>query len=242
MKKFWNLMLAALVIMGAGACTKSDESADMKQEAGVSFYAEIVNNATRAYIDDSDGDKVWKTIWEPGDELDVEGGGIFYTFVYDGEKFTCNTEGVSSLVGQAVTIVSKYEYRNSKAGKRGWSFQGTQVENFGDGSTIKLIVNTSFFRYTYNGDNDITFSVKVIDENINSIPLVFQDGSGGYYEEVTISGIKGENFVPFWTQYHHTAINAKLSYSINGIKCKETEISLIPGKVYNLGTLTDPGV
>lgn len=236
MKKLWNLMLVALVIMGAAACTETDESVDAKQEAGLSFYAEIVNDDTRAYIDDADGDKTWETIWESGDELIVEANGVFYTFAYDGEKFTCEADGVTDLVGQTVTVSSKHEYRDSKAGKKGWSINETQVENFADGSTVKLNANTSFFRYTYNGDGAVTFTVKVAGENP---PLVFLDGNLNFSESVIISGVKDENFIPFWTQ-NLTAIEATLSYSIDGVKCKETTLQLAPGKIYNLGTLTDP--
>ena len=42
MKKFWNLMLVALVVMlGATACTENLDSVDVKDGAGLSFYAEI---------------------------------------------------------------------------------------------------------------------------------------------------------------------------------------------------------
>ena len=47
MKKFWNLMLVALVMLGAAACTENNDSVDVKAE-GLSFYAEITNDATRA--------------------------------------------------------------------------------------------------------------------------------------------------------------------------------------------------
>ena len=39
MRKFWNLMLAVLVIVGAAACTENNDSVDVKK-GGLSFYAE----------------------------------------------------------------------------------------------------------------------------------------------------------------------------------------------------------
>lgn len=236
MKKFWSLMLVALVTLGAAACTENDENVDAKQEAGLSFYAEIAND-TRAYIDDADGDKIWETIWESGDILEVSVDGTkMFNFTYDGEKFTCNEPGVTELLGQKVMIISRYQDRNSYAGKRGWGINGTQVENFTTGSTVTFEAYTSFFRYTYNGDGAVTFTVKVADENP---PYVFQDGNVNFFEDITISDVKGENFIPFWTQ-RTNLVSATLSYSIDGVKCKETVLNLQPGKVYNLGILTDP--
>ena len=235
MKKFWSLMLVALVTLGAAACTENDENVDAKQEAGLSFYAEIAND-TRAYIDDADGDKIWETIWESGDILEVSIDGTkMFNFTYDGEKFTCNEPGVTELLGQKVMIISRYQDRNSYAGKRGWGINGTQVENFTTGSTVTFEAYTSFFRYTYNGDGAVTFTVKVADENP---PYVFQDGNVNFFEDITISDVKGENFIPFWTQ-RTNPVSATLSYSIDGVKCKETVLNLQPGKVYNLGTLTE---
>lgn len=237
MKKFWSLMLVALVMLGAAACTENNENVDATPEAGVSFYAKVVSDNTRAYIDDADGDKIWETIWESGDILEVSVDGTkMFNFTYDGEKFTCNEPGVTELLGQTVTITSRYQDRNSYAGKRGWGINGTQVENFAAGSTATFEAYTSFFRYTYNGDGAVTFTVKVAGENP---PYVFQDGNLNFFEDITISDVKGENFIPFWTQ-NTEPVTATLSYSIDGVKCKETELALSVGKVYNLGTLADP--
>ena len=51
MKKFWNLMLAALVIFGAVACTENDgvENAP-EQNAGLSFEATIDLADTRTDV------------------------------------------------------------------------------------------------------------------------------------------------------------------------------------------------
>jgi hypothetical protein len=95
MKNLWKMMVAALVIIGATACTESEEGVDKKQEqsAGVSFYATIGDDTTRAYIDDADGDKTWSTVWEEGDTLVVRDDTyVYYTFVCTDAatgKFTC---------------------------------------------------------------------------------------------------------------------------------------------------------
>lgn len=236
MKKFWNMVLVAMVAMGAAACTNDQVESVGPTEEGVSFYAEFVNNdGTRAYIDDTDGDKTWNTIWEQGDILQVSADAVkFYIFEYDSEKgkFTCNTEGVTSLVGQTVDISAYLGGNlNSKAGKKAWNCQGTKVDNFATSDEpVQLTANTSFLRYTYDGDGDVTFSIKGTNDR-----KVFVYDDYVYHDEVTISGVKGENFVAFWIQ--DFSLEATLSYSIGGVECKTANLNLTPGKIYNLGTL-----
>lgn len=244
MKKFWNLMLVALVIMGAAACTATDENIDVKSEESVSFYATFGDDDTRAYIDDTDGDKTWETIWESGDMVYVQAdGGAAYTFTYDAAigKFSCSEDGVTSLIGNNVIVFSHdLSVNDSKAGKKAWDFGNTLVENFTNDSYVTLRANTSYFRYTYDGDGEIMLEVKVSSESVapDPVPYVFRY-ENGFYETITFSGVKGENFVGFWTQ-NFDPVEATLAYYIDGVKCKETELTLRPGKIYNLGTLTEP--
>ena len=49
MKKFWNLMLAAMVIFGAAACNDVDVEV-VTPEAGLSFEATIETNETRTDV------------------------------------------------------------------------------------------------------------------------------------------------------------------------------------------------
>ena len=86
MKKIFNLILAALVIIGAASCTKNEEVAYQGGE-GLSFYAEIVNGDTRACIEKDGETTTWNTIWEKGDKVSVTYSENTYTFTYDGEKF-----------------------------------------------------------------------------------------------------------------------------------------------------------
>ena len=238
------MMVAALVIVGVVACTETDENIEQKAEStGVSFYAMLGDDQTRAYIDDSDGDKVWNTIWEQGDTLLADGTSATYTFVCTDPatgKFTCNDSAAEELIGNNVRIYSDSDVHplNSRLGKRALN-AWCQVDFVAD-AKIQLSSQTSFFRYTYNGDGDVTLKVELLLSN-GSTANVFIDGEEPC-NEITFSGIKGENFVPFWCgTSSDEGYTATLSYAINGQLCKTTTINNMSwGKVYNLGTLTDP--
>lgn len=250
MKKFWNLMLAVLVMLGAAACTETDESVDAGQKAGVSFYATFGDDDTRAYIDDADGDKKWTTIWESGDTLSVTNtaDNSSYTFVCTDAatgKFTCEDSAAANLVGKSVTISSDSNThpRDSRLGKKALYVLTTGV-TFTQDATIQLTSQTSFLRYTYAGEGDVTLKLELQASDGSEI-YAFIDNNVETKEtnEITFSGIKGENFVPFWCGVNSTEVerNATLSYSIDGVKVKEATINGIGcGKVYNLGTLTEP--
>lgn len=246
MKKFWNLMLAVLVIVGAAACTETDESVDAGQKAGVSFYATFGDDDTRAYIDDTDGDKKWTTIWESGDTLLVTNtaDNSDYTFVCTDAatgKFTCEDSAAANLVGKSVGISSDSNKhpRDSRLGKKALYVSTTGV-TFKQDATIQLTSQTSFLRYTYEGEGDVTLKLEQQTSDGSEV-YAFMD-NGMSTNEITFSGIKGENFVPFWCDINSTEVerDATLSYSIDGVKVKETTINGIGwGKVYNLGTLTE---
>ena len=245
MKNLWKMMVAALVIIGATACTESEEGVDKKQgqSAGVSFYATIGDDTTRAYIDDADGDKTWSTVWEEGDTLVVSDDTYagYYTFVCTDAttgKFTCSDSGAVTLVGKKVIIRNDYDKHkcDSRLGKKALSVWTTGVE-FTPDATIQLSSDTSFFRYTYEGEGDVTLKLTLKSQMGNDINA-FRD-NGNYVDEITFSGIKGENFVPFWCGIvsPEQGVNATLSYAIDGVIAKQTTIKNISvGKVYNLGT------
>lgn len=251
MKNLWKMMVAALVIIGATACTETEESLDKGnnnvEEAGVSFYATFGDDDTRAYIDDSDGDKRWTTIWEEGDVLDVTNltDSSSYTFVCTDAatgKFTCEDSAAATLIGQTVRISSDQDKHplDSRLGKKALSVWTTGVE-FAQDATIQLTSQTSFLRYTYEGEGAVTLKLELTVSDGNDVDA-FKD-NGAPTNEITFSGIKGENFVPFWCGVDSSIekFDATLSYSIDGVKVKQTTIKNIGwGKVYNLGTLTDP--
>lgn len=221
MKKIWNLMLVALVMLGAAACTEKDANVDANEKAGFSFYAEVAD-ATRATIE-KDGEK-WITKWESGDKLYVTAGETSYEFactdVTTG-KFTCYDDGVESLVSQTVTITTDGKH-HSLQGKEALYTSAT-VESFGPDAKIKLEALTSFFRYTYYGEGEVKLTTE---------DSVFIGENGESTNTVTIEGF-GEHFVAFWPGVETTTT---LSLAINGESVKEKELSFVAGMVYNLGT------
>ncbi|MBR5133587.1 MAG: hypothetical protein IKV29_05725 [Alistipes sp.] len=235
MKKFWNLMLVALVMLGAAACTEQDSSIEKEnsEEAGLSFYAEIVNDSTRADLEYDAENKVWNTVWEGNETIVVTLDGVSYNFTNteaESSKFTCTDEGVNKILGQSVNIaISNPE--QSKVGKSG-VVVSTDVKAFDNTETIKLEATNSFLRYTYNGEGKVEFS------------LTYEGGKAFVYNEgnefdvVAIEGVKGENFVSFNAPAE--AVEAQLAYSIDGVACKSTTINVVEGKIYNLGELSIP--
>ena len=235
MKKFWNLMLVALVMLGAAACTEQDSSIEKENsgEAGLSFYAEIVNDSTRADLEYDAENKVWNTVWEGNETIVVTLDGVSYNFTNteaESSKFTCTDEGVNKILDKSVNItISNPE--QSKVGKSG-VVVSTDVKAFDNTETIKLEATNSFLRYTYNGEGKVEFS------------LTYEGGKAFVYNEgnefdvVAIEGVKGENFVSFNAPAE--AVEAQLAYSIDGVACKSTTINVVEGKIYNLGELSIP--
>lgn len=240
-------MLVALVVMlGATACTESEEGVD-QQIAGVSFYAALSCDDTRAYIDDADGDKTWTTIWEVGDTLKVTNteDNSYCKFVCTDAatgKFTCEDSAAATFVGKTVRISSDDDKHpcDSRLGKKALYVWTTGVE-FVQDATIQLTSQTSFLRYTYEGEGAITLKLEQKTSQGDDV-YAFRDNNQST-NEITFSGIKGENFVPFWCGVDSSQVefDATLSYFVDGVKVKQTTIKNIGwGKVYNLGTLTDP--
>lgn len=219
MKKIWNLMLVALVMLGAAACTEKDANVDANEKAGFSFYAEVAD-ATRATIE-KDGE-VWNTKWELGDKLYVTAGETSYEFLCTDVatgKFTCSADGVESLVGQPVTITTDGKH-HSLQGKKAL-YTAATVESFGPDANIELEALTSFFRYTYYGEGEVKLTLSA---------AAFRNEAGEAVDEVVISG-NGEQFVAFWP----TGEEVTLTYAIDGVTVKETKKEFEKGMVYNLG-------
>lgn len=243
MRKFWNLMLAVLVIVGAAACTENNDSVDVKK-GGLSFYAEINSDVTRAYIDDADGDKVWKTVWEGNETLTLSD--TDYTKSYEftnteaePNKFTCNEEGVEALLGKEVLISGGDQLWDSSKGKSAWAVHN-YVNSFDVTSTIQLRTEISFLRYTYAGEGDVTLSLDILMTNGETNTNVFKTTADKYATEYSVASVEGETeyWVPFNAGTSDDGCVATLSYSIDGEMCNETNIENIKnGKIYNLGEL-----
>ena len=233
MKKFWNLMLVALVMLGAAACTETNESVDASQES-LSFYAEISNDATRADLEYDDVNKVWNTVWEGNETIAVKNAnGTIFNFSNTKEeksKFTCTQDGVKALRGQSVNI-SIANPEQSKAGKSGVAVS-VDVEEFDTTKTIKLVATNSYLRYTFNGEGKVEFSLTYE----GGQAFVYNEGQS--FDSVAIEGVKGENFVSFNAPAE--GVEAELTCSINGYEVKSTTIDVVAGKVYNLGEIAMP--
>ena len=224
MKKFWNLMLAALVIFGAVACTENQEEnvpqAELKPV--LSFVANIANDETR--VDTVEENGVWKTVWSENETLIVYGDKS-YTFTNknsdDKSVFTCYEEGALDLIGQSVTIDN--DYVNSKAGKQGaWIKNKEKIVSFDPTANITFEVKSSFFRFSSASDVTLTASTEIFVVD------------GALSKTVTIPA-GTDNWVAFLPE-----ANCTFSYSIDGVKCKEITKDFVAKKIYNLGFLGAP--
>ena len=227
MKKFWNLMLAAMVIFGAAACNDVDVEV-VTPEAGLSFEATIETNETRTDVVFNEGTKKWDTVWTGNETLTVVSGWTAYDFKNSAENknhFVCTNDGVKDLVGKNVTIKlthdTDYNTLNSKKGKAGGHIEAT-VDAFDPAEGVNLQVKSAFLRYSSDYEVTLDASVYIFDYN------------GQVRNTITLPA--GEDV---WVAIK-TASNVTLSYSINGTLCKEKTLSLDAKKIYNLGELGLP--
>ncbi len=235
MKKFFSLMLVALVMLGVTAC-EQNVTIDTPKSEGLSFYAEIA--MTRADLEqgtDENGKVVWNTIWEVGDELTVNDGNATYYFKNssdDVNKFTCEDPEASKLVGKAVTVELNNGAEVWTLGKKGIRASAS-VDEFAIDTTVELVAMNSFFRYTYTGEGNVGLSLTYA--NQDTVPFGYDYT---HYPKDSNKDTEGNVWVAF--DVPTDGDTATLSYLINGVKVKETTINLAQGKIYNLGTLTDP--
>lgn len=228
-------MLVALVMLGVTAC-EQNVTIDTPKSEGLSFYAEIA--MTRADLEqgtNENGNVVWNTIWEVGDELTVNDGNATYYFTNssdDVNKFTCEEKGAVELLGKAVTVELNNGTEVWTLGKKGIKASAS-VDEFAIDTTVELVAMNSFFRYTYTGEGNVGLSLTY--DNQDTVPFGYDYT---YYPVDSNKDTEGNVWVAF--DVPTDGDSATLSYSINGVKVKETTINLAQGKVYNLGTLTDP--
>ena len=222
MKKFWNLMLAALVIFGAVACTENQEEniPEAKKEPVLSFVANIdVDDETRTILEQEGGQ--WTTNWTGADKLYVYAGdSTRYEFVNSSDNkdvFECYDDGVEELRGKNVTIDNGADFDSTK-GVNGGSLYGDGV-NF-PYEPVTLSADNAFFRLSSVFEGELTASEPVFAYN------------GELHETVTLR--PGEDvyvaFMPF---------TGTLKYSINGVVQKElpAEKEFAAKKIYPLGNV-----
>lgn len=223
MKKFWNLMLAALVVLGAVACTETDENLDAPK--GLSFEATIDLEETRADVVFNEDTGKWDTVWTGNETLTVKSGWTVYDFknsVDNKNRFVCTDDGVKNLVGKSVEIFlthdAEYNTLNSMAGKAGGKIRA-MVDSFDPATGVNLQVESAFLRYSSTSEVTLNASAYIFDYNGNT--------------RNTITLPAGEDV---WVAVK-TADDVTLSYSIDGEKCKEKVINIAAKKIYNLGEL-----
>ena len=228
MKKFWNLMLAALVIFGAVACTENQEEnvpqAELKPV--LSFVANIANDETRTHIEKND-EGVYETKWDGTETLYVQNADNLdevYEFKNsEAEKnvFNCNDAGVKALITKPVYVYNR-AYIDSTAGQDGAKLHTYEAE-FNPTATISLAVQSAFFHFTAEQEVTLTASEDIFgDENC---------AVKGYVNTMTFSA--GEHWVAFLP-----CENVTFSYSIAGVTYKEIKDKTFEAKkIYNLGTL-----
>ena len=229
MKKFWNLLVAVLVVMGAVACTENYENVDGTMEQGLSFRATINLDETRSDVVFNEATEKWNTVWTGDETLNVRVGWRSYQFtnsVEDKELFVCNTANASDFVGKTVVIDLVHDADgapiDSKAGKSGGKISAS-VSSFNPAEGVALEVKSAFFRYSS--------AYEVTLDAASSYIFYY---NGGYKNSITLPA--GDDV---WVAFNPLS-DVTLSYSIDGTKCKEITKNFESKKVYNLGELGLP--
>ena len=228
MKKFWNLLVAVLVVMGAVACTENYENVDGAVEQGLSFRATINLDETRSDVVFNEATEKWNTVWTGDETLNVRAGYMSYQFtnsVEDKELFVCKTANASDLVGKSVVIDLMHDADgntiDSKAGKRGGKISAS-VSSFNPAEGVALEVKSAFFRYS-----------SAYEVTLDASSYIFcYNGSN----KNTITLPAGDDV---WVAFNPLS-DITLSYSIDGTKCKEITMDFVSKKIYNLGELGLP--
>ena len=232
MKKFWNLMLAALVIFGAVACTENQEEniPQEEQKAVLSFVANIDVDETRTDLKEVEDGK-WITEWSGDDILyvynyKVSGDAFeFKNSKEDPNVFKCTDERVLQLIGEPVQIDNSDNF-NSTTGKKGGSLYA-DVDNFQPNANISLTVNSSFFRFS--SYFDVTLELSSPDEE-NYEAFVLDDGT--YSKTVTLDS--GDDVWVAFKTYSNCTLTAKINDQV--IKTK-SGVDFSDQMIYNLGEL-----
>lgn len=225
MKKFWNLLVAVLVVMGAVACTENYENVDGTMEQGLSFRATINLDETRSDVVFNEATEKWNTVWTGDETLNVRVDLNSYQFTNskeDKELFVCKTANASDLVGKSVVIDLMHDDDgttiDSKAGKRGGKISAS-VSSFNPAEGVALEVKSAFFRYS-----------SAYEVTLDASSYIFYY-NGGNKNSITLPA--GDDV---WVAFNPSS-DITLSYSIDGTKYKEITMDFVSKKIYNLGEL-----
>lgn len=213
MKKFFSLMLVALVMLGVTAC-EQNVTIDTPKSEGLSFYAEIA--MTRADLEQGTDGK-WATVWEGNETLYVNEFEFTNTEA-EPSKFTCTTKGVANLVGEDVTI--KMENNSVPESGKGIMIEQT-IESFNPESTISLTAKNAFLRFYYVGEAKFTLSEPLFVVNNATTDTITVTANGNTW----VSVLPGTADLTF-------------EGSSNDESKSKTEFVMNAGMIYNLGTLS----
>ena len=218
-------MLAALVVLGAVACTESVEDLGLAPQQGLSFEATIDLADTRADVVFNEGANKWETVWTGNETLTVKSGWSVYDFknsVDNKNRFVCTDDGVKNFIGKQVEIFlthdEDYNTLNSKAGKAGGKIRAV-VDSFDPAAGVNLQVESAFLRYSSTSEVTLNASANIFDY------------AGNLRNTITLPA--GDDV---WVAVH-PAEKVTLSYSIGGTLCKEKALTIAAKKIYNLGEL-----
>ena len=218
MRRFVNILVAAVALFGFAACTTDNTGAGVDS---LSFYAAVENYDVRLALEQN-GEQ-WKSTWQGGEQLAVTADEqtyfVFTNTAEEPNKFSCSTEGVGALASGKVSIynAAAQSVVNSSLGANGVCLYANA--SLADGkvtlaATSALLCFSSEYYITFEGAD------------------MFGDGKVKS-SELTVAA--GNNvLVPV------NAGSATLSYYIAGSKCKSMNLDVQAGKVYHLGTL-EPG-
>lgn len=208
MKKIFYILASAIVALGAVACENDVMDNIATENEGLSFVATIDNTKT-----DLNGNA---TVWVEGDVVVFEGYEQ-YEFVYDGSaNFTCTVDGVTAALGTKDGLTAWYNKDgiDSTKGTAGAQLKAEGCSFTALNPSFKFAVQNAFLKFT----TPETVTLK---------------GAGMFStgDEVTIKGTGETQYVAI------NPANTTLSYSVNGVKCKEAALDFAAKNIYNLGEL-----
>lgn len=228
MKKLWSIVLMALMMVGAAACTEGDSTTDgtgnsnndnggTNNGASVAFTAVVKGSEAAA--------DVWANAWRGMETINVEADGKVYVFTNseaDKSRFTCTAEGVEAIVGKSV-VMKVDDSEMSTMGTAGIAAEST-IKSFDPTKSVEFEAQNALLKYTISAKGKVTFEMDY---------LAFRH-NGGDNASVSFLEVEGENYVAFMPG---TKSEAVLNISVDGTLWSTKTLTPTAGAIYDLGTL-----
>ena len=228
MKKLWSIVLMALMMVGAAACTEGDSTTDgtgnsnndnggTNNGASVAFTAVVKGSEAAA--------DVWANAWRGMETINVEADGKVYAFTNseaDKSRFTCTAEGVEAIVGKSV-VMKVDDSEMSTMGTAGIAAEST-IKSFDPTKSVEFEAQNALLKYTISAKGKVTFEMDY---------LAFRH-NGGDNASVSFLEVEGENYVAFMPG---TKSEAVLNISVDGTLWSTKTLTPTAGAIYDLGTL-----